>query len=564
MGSAPHSSSKDLIRSLLAESSIASSKPAVLVVDDDAAVRRICRSVLEREGWRVDEATDGLAAINQCQTDGPDIILLNIKLPKMNGVEATRHFRSMAATEGIPIVLLADQSDAASIRQGLHAGADNYICKPFTADDFTQRVRSFTRLQRAWRELKQGRSTLGEQARALSLLLDFGEALSKRDDLTSILDKLVEVSAELTSCSRVSVMLPDEEDRFLWIAAAIGIDEQIKRNVELRIGASIAGRVFVTGREIMLNDQRAVESALDPRDLRVFQGLPMVSMPLCASEKVIGVLNLTSRIDERPFDALEIGYLSLFTNYAASEIRNVQLREARDRARDSIVVALAKLAEHRANDSGRHIDRIVLFSTRLAEVLRRNPVYARLIDDEFIRNLRRAAPLHDVGKVAVPDAILLKPGGLSEREMEIMRSHAGVGAETIRTVLRRVPDSGFLKLAEEIALSHHEWFDGSGYPNGLAGDAIPLSARIVALADVYDALTTRRVYREAYPHRKSVEIILKESATHFDPDIVNAFLELEPEFERLGQELADEQDTTGEFAEHLAGSRVEPLAMPRA
>ncbi len=557
-------SSKDLIRSLLADSPIAPTKPVVLVVDDAAAVRRICRSVLEREGWRVDEAEDGLAAINQCQTEGPDIILLDIKLPKMNGVEATRQFRLMAATEGVPIVLLADQSDAASIRQGLQAGADNYICKPFTADDFMQRVRSLTRLQRAWRELKHGRSALGEQARSLSLLLDFSEALSNRDDLTSILDKLVEVSAELTSCRRVSVMLPDEEDRFLRIAAAIGIEEQVKQNVELRIGASIAGRVFVTGREIMLNDQSAAEAALDPRELRVFQGLPMLSMPMCASEKVIGVLNLTGRIDERPFDALEVGYLNLFTNYAASSIRNVLVREARDRARDWIVVALAKLAEHRAKDSGRHIDRIVLFATRLAEELRKNPVYARQIDDEYIRNLRRAAPLHDIGKVAVPDAILLKPDKLSEREMEIMRSHAAVGAETIRTVMRRVPDSAFLKLAEEIAQSHHEWFDGSGYPNALAGEAIPLSARIVALADVYDALSTRRVYKEAYPHRKSVEIILKESATHFDPDIVNAFLELEPEFERLVQELSDEQDSTGEFAEHLIGPRVEALAMPRA
>jgi len=354
-------------------------------------------------------------------------------------------------------------------------------------------------------------------------------------------------------------MLPDSNAERLTIAASEGIEEHVIRNVSLETGESIAGRVFQTGRAVVIRDQQQVETLFDSSERRVFRGLPMLATPMCASEMTVGVLNLTDRMAERPFDDSELSYVNLLTNYAASAIQNVRTREARDRARDSIVVALAKLAEHRDSDTGKHVDRVTKYCIMLAEELRKNPAYASQINHGFIRNLERAAPLHDIGKVAIPDAILLKPGKLTDAEMTVMKTHPIAGAETIRALLARVPDSGFLKMAEQIAYGHHEWVDGTGYPQGIEGEAIPLAARILALADVYDALTTKRVYKDAFAHRTSVDIILRESGTQFDRDIVKVFLGVEPEFERLAKEMKDEpgsDDRAIAFAaaRHTAGN----------
>ena len=529
-----------------------------LIVEADQGVRALCRTVLQREGWKVVEVQTGREAIAYCQISPPDIVIMDVELPGDDGIEAIQQIRTAPESEGIPIVMLSVEDDAPILEAALEAGADSYLRKPVMESEFALRVRSLSRLRRAWRELQHDRSALGEQARALSLLLDFSAALSRKADLESILNKTIDVTTEMISCRRISIMLPDPTETYLSIAASLGVEDNIIRNVRLPMGESIAGRVFLSRRTVVLNDQEQVQRELDDRDLRMFSGLPMLSAPMCASERVVGVLNATGRLEERPFEARELGYLNLLTNYAASAIANVRAREARDQARDSIVVALAKLAEHRDDDTGKHLDRVTLFCLKLAERLRGDSDLFGVVDAEFLRNLERAAPLHDIGKVAVPDAILLKPGKLTEDEMEIMRRHAGVGAETIRSLLARSPDSGFLRMAEEIAYGHHEWFNGEGYPCGISGDAIPLAARIVAVADVYDALTTKRVYKEAMPHRKAVDIIIRESGKQFDPSIVQAFRKLESEFERLARELSDDGS---EPAPLTCGTKFSPREM---
>jgi putative two-component system response regulator len=151
------------------------------------------------------------------------------------------------------------------------------------------------------------------------------------------------------------------------------------------------------------------------------------------------------------------------------------------------------------------------------------------------------SPLHDIGKVAVPDAVLLKPGPLTPDEFEIMKRHASVGWETLDAVLRAHPEAKFLRMARDIAGSHHERFDGTGYPLGRKGEDIPLCGRIVALADVYDALTTKRVYKPAFSHDKARDIIVAASGTHFDPAIVDAFLENEDEFSTVRRNFAENE-----------------------
>jgi response regulator RpfG family c-di-GMP phosphodiesterase len=358
------------------------------------------------------------------------------------------------------------------------------------------------------------------------------------------LDRTIEVAATVTSCRQVSILLPDPDGQTLHIARSIVQDGTSGEDLDMPIGTTIAGRVFATGQSLVCNTESEARAFADAQDSRLLAdvsaaSLPLVSVAMCAAEHRVGVLNATDRIGHEPFCIRELEYLNLLTNAAASAIQNVLTRQARDEARNSIVVALAKLAEHRDDDTGRHLDRVTKFCLALAKDLRRQPAYEDTIDAEFLENLRNAAPLHDIGKVAIPDSILLKPGKLTPDEMAVMRRHVSVGAETLRSVLVRTPDSGFLKMGEEIALGHHEWFDGTGYPRCISGLDIPLAARILALADVYDALTTKRVYKEAMSHEKAVDIILEQKGTQFDPAIVEAFQRCDEQFRRLARDLSD-------------------------
>jgi putative two-component system response regulator len=190
---------------------------------------------------------------------------------------------------------------------------------------------------------------------------------------------------------------------------------------------------------------------------------------------------------------------------------------------DFAVFALAKLAESRDDDTGEHMIRVRSYSQILAEQLRRDSPYASQISAQFLDDLHRTSPLHDIGKVAVSDTILLKPGRLTPQELGIMKTHTVLGAKTLEQVVSTSECGGFLAQAIAVAKSHHERFDGTGYPEGLRGEGIPLAARIVALADVFDALTSTRPYKPAYSPDHARRIICEEAGTHFDPVIVTAF-----------------------------------------
>lgn len=185
--------------------------------------------------------------------------------------------------------------------------------------------------------------------------------------------------------------------------------------------------------------------------------------------------------------------------------------------------ALAQLAESRDPETGEHLRRIQEYSQAIAKKLQQNGNFADEIDDEFMENLWRASPLHDIGKVGIPDNILLKPGPLTAAEFEIMKQHAAIGADVLTIASQQNDYGGFLEMASAVARHHHERFNGKGYPDNLVGDKIPLAARIVAVADVFDALTSARVYKSAMPPEKARSIMHEDSGTHFDPAIINAF-----------------------------------------
>lgn len=201
--------------------------------------------------------------------------------------------------------------------------------------------------------------------------------------------------------------------------------------------------------------------------------------------------------------------------------------------RDLSLITLAKLAESRDNDTGLHLERMSEYSRRLAEEVARTGTYGDLVTDDFIHQLHRSSPLHDIGKVGIPDAILLKPAALTEAEFLVMQQHTTIGGDTLRSVIETHAGHTFLVMAMEIAYSHHERWDGGGYPNGIAESKIPISARIVTLADAYDAITSQRPYKQAFDHEEAVRRITRDRGLHFDPVLVDAFLACHRDFETI-------------------------------
>ena len=222
-------------------------------------------------------------------------------------------------------------------------------------------------------------------------------------------------------------------------------------------------------------------------------------------------------------------------------------------ALDVTILAMTSLAETRDCDTGNHIRRTQHYVKALAEALLAHPRFADALNAQVINVLFKSAPLHDIGKLGIPDRILLKPSRLSREEFAIMKTHTTLGFEAIeqaeKTLGTHVP---WLQIAKEIALSHQEKWDGSGYPQGLKGDAIPMSARLMAVADVYDALISQRVYKPALPHDRAVQIVFQGRGSHFDPDMVDAFIGIQDEFNEIAQRFKDSDANLQKKMEYMA------------
>ena len=203
----------------------------------------------------------------------------------------------------------------------------------------------------------------------------------------------------------------------------------------------------------------------------------------------------------------------------------------------STIVALAKLAESRDDDTGLHIDRVGSFSRRLAQAAQNHSNRNAELDDHYVEMIYHASALHDIGKVGIADAILQKPGKLNSDEFDIMKTHPTIGFLTLESIVKSYPNNQMVGMGSDIAKSHHEKWNGSGYPEGLSGEAIPLSARIVAIADVYDALRSKRPYKTPFSHQQAVDIILEGRGVHFDPELIRLFENIHHEFDQIWHSL---------------------------
>ncbi len=258
---------------------------------------------------------------------------------------------------------------------------------------------------------------------------------------------------------------------------------------------------------------------------------------------------------QKPFEIAEVQarvktHLKLYDLQIKLENHNKQLNKLVEEKTKEVtesqlatIYGLAKLAERRDDETGEHINRVQVYCRLIAERMRQFGLYRNEIDEGFISNLEKASSMHDIGKVGVRDSLLLKPGKLSAQEFEEMKAHTTIGANTLREVAEKYPNNRFIEIGIEITQYHHEKWDGSGYPKGLIGKEIPLSARIMALVDVYDALRSKRVYKKAFPHKKAREIIVNGRGKHFDPRVVDVFIAYEQDFEMIFRKFSSRAAT---------------------
>ena len=510
-----------------------------LLVDDDERLTFVLSAHLRTNGYEVATAANGQEALDLAESFQPDVIVMDIGMPVMDGIEATRRLKQDPATEHIPVIMLTARSRTEDLVIGLEAGAQEYVVKPFEVAELLARIRTMMRLAATRRELDQANDHLANQVasktRQLELLYDYARSLNEAASFPAIYELVVTSVQKLTGSQRISLMLKEDDGKHLRCVQAVGIDPEIVGKIRVKAVDGIAGQVFTSGKTFVARayGEYAESEAHKRYATQSFLSTPLVSTSLVTQDETLGVLNVTDREDGQPFSQDEIDCIRSIADSAAIAIRNVQQRQ---RLRESVKVLLltvGRLAEYRDEETGDHLERVANYARILAEELRRSSGLAESITPEFVEDIHLAAPLHDIGKVGIPDEILTKPGKLTDEEFQIMKTHTDIGRRTLEFALSGTGPSPMLQMCVDIAYGHHEKYNGTGYPRRITGEEIPLSARIIALVDAYDAMTSHRRYSRARSHEEAVEIAREESGKHFDPHIVEAFLRCADQFEAI-------------------------------
>lgn len=366
----------------------------------------------------------------------------------------------------------------------------------------------------------------------LNKLILLIENLSKNVPFKNILDYIFDSFIEFIPYTYIGIALINDERN--TIRASYGATGEYHTNLPKRLlgfetsyKETSLDKIIKTGEERIIND---LEEYIKKKPLKEYNRILLeegirssITFPLKDDKGVVGIIFFSSNT-KNVYRKEHIKFLRTLAN-------SIMLSLEEDILIDDMIIsstlALATLTEERDSETGDHLNRMKTYSRIIAELLSREIKYKSIIDIDFINNIERFSPLHDIGKVAIRDEILLKPGKLSDSEFEIMKTHAVYGAEVLKNADENLKKRGrsIFKMAIEIAEGHHEKWDGSGYPYSKVGEEIPLSARIVAIADVFDALSSKRPYKRAFSFEESIQIIEDGSGKHFDPHIVNIFLQ---------------------------------------
>ena len=363
-----------------------------------------------------------------------------------------------------------------------------------------------------------------------SHILIIDDALGNIEFLGNILGKAYDISFASSGAEGLDLVSRNMPDLILLDVVMPGIDGfEVCRRLKSSHATRDIPVIFLTSLESVIDEECGL--SLGAEDFIHKSASPPVVLARVRNHLLLAN---TKRELKRHNEELEL----LVADRTQEIIRREEQMIA---AQSATITAFCALAETRDNETGNHIRRTQRYVKALAEELSAHPRFNKILDDETIRLLYKSAPLHDVGKVAIPDAILLKPGKLTPVEWEIMKTHCAAGRNVIATSAREFGDgdASFLSYAAVIAYSHHEHWNGQGYPLGIAGEEIPVCGRLMAVADVYDALITKRVYKEAYPHDEAVRMMVAERGAHFDPAMIDAMLSISDQFDAIAHQYQD-------------------------
>lgn len=484
--------------------------PCVLTVDDDVDAVEFLADLLMLNGFEPIVTTSGEQALEYFSKIKPDIVLTDIQMPGMDGIKLLQTIRDL--DESTPVILLTGHGEMQNALRALRLGAYDFLLKPINSEiliSTLERAAEHCRLKKLENEYTR---RLEAQVAART------KELAKTNDfLRGILD----------SSTGVSIIVLDlEENVIFWNSGAENIlgyrsDEMLGQPV-LRLypkddqRSGIRSGLLEKMNSGLGNIQEMV-TQVSKNGNRVI--LSMAVSPMHDNKgNLQGILGLGQDVTER----VQL-HEQLVDSY--KRIRNIQ---------GASIFALAKLAEARDGETGSHLKRLQAYCESLCWQLARRPSYGHIFTEDYILDLVQCSVLHDIGKLVIPDSILFHPGKFEEDDFEIMKQHALFGGKALEeAAIEAGEGQSYLTLGRDVCYYHHERWDGSGYPFGLKGEDIPLPARIVSVADVYDALTTKRRYKPAYSHQEASKVIEQESGRQFDPEVISAFIEAKPDFLRI-------------------------------
>jgi putative nucleotidyltransferase with HDIG domain len=492
----------------------------VLIVDDEAGIRKVLNLRLGSLGYETCEAENGLKALDVLKDRPFDAVLCDIKMPEMDGLEMIAKLRQSDPIT--PVIMLTGFIDLETAVEVMKRGAFDYLTKPVHSDALflaVEKAVDYKRVlvrnrsleeekQRYHEELKQ---RVTEQTRIIRSMFDLANRLNSLDSMNLILESVLDAVCEFIPSRRVFVMLLDKDGTHFEIARSRGISEDQLRDLRIPADNGVCSGLFHTGGVRIVNDGNSREASEVVDSLEGLAKPPFMQAALMGARSRLGLIHIFEKSDGTPFSEKEAEILSYIADSATVAINN-QLYERRlEESYLATIRALAMAIEAKDPYTRGHSERVAELSVRVAERL-------GLPEDE-VRIMRFAGALHDVGKIGVPGSVLTKPERLTPEEFEQIRQHPVIGEKMIR-------EAEFLTEARGIIRQHHERIDGTGYPDGLKGHEICLGARIMALADAYDAMTTDRTYRKAMAREDALKEMRRVSGTQFDPECLKVFLDV--------------------------------------
>ena len=472
----------------------------VLIVDDEESTVAICRFALQRLGMEVETALTASEALAKVRQEAFDLAVVDWLLPDGSGMALFRMMR-----EHLPQlvgILITGQNVADTNREALEAGFWAFLPKPFTISEFQATVERAAAYIRAIRER--------ERLELMMSLSEVAQQIATSLELEEVLQRILHVALQQARADKVSIMLVDQSTSppRLRLVAAEGLSPDLL-SIEVPVGEGIAGQVVITGAPLLINAQTIHQ--FSPSALHYQGAGSALCLPLKVGNRVVGVLNLTRLTSDRPFSESDIRLYLVLAAQAALAIENAQLHQ---KIREGYIAALAsfcKFAETLMPYRQGHSIRVGIYAKRLAEVVG--------LDKQEAEQLRIAALMQDLGLLKVPKEVLMKPERLTDEEWQLVKQHPIWSLEMVD------PPAILTETVEAAVRHHHERFDGSGYPDGLKGEQIPLPARLLAVADTFDALCSERPYRPAYSTEQALEEMRKASGSQLDPDLTDAFIQ---------------------------------------